>query len=89
MLGAGQFKYPMHIEFSLPSQQGGVIAAYNLPLLLLHLKQWSDIYGVEYETELTRWALILYLEQQQYYSWFALTWSWAALHQYRIYRDPA
>lgn len=78
----------MHIEFAMPTQQGGVLATYNLPLLLLHLKQWSDIYGIEYDTELTRWALNVRLQQQQYYSWFVLTWAWSGLHHYRIYRGP-
>lgn len=84
----GDLNICMHIEFAMPSQQGGVLATYNLPLLLLHLKQWADVYGIEYETELTKWALHVYLQQQQYYSWFALTWSWPILHQYKIHFGP-
>ena len=64
----------MHIEFKLPSGAGGQAAHYSCTLLNRELARWSDLYGYTYTTKITYYRLTVRLDQEQAYTWFALSW---------------
>lgn len=69
----------MHIEFKLPSGAGGQAAYYSCSVLNQTLKEWGNIYGFRYTTEITYYKLHLHFEDERAYTVFALCWPLAQI----------
>lgn len=64
----------MHIEFKLPSGAGGQAAHYSCTVLNQALKQWQDLYGFQYTTEITYYRLTLRFHDDRALTWFLISW---------------
>ena len=77
----------MYIEFSLPEEQ----SAYANMILNNALHEWSDKYGIPYNTKIVKFIKRITFDNDEHYSLFALTWNqnqtWPVLGRWRIVSD--
>ena len=65
----------MYIEFTLPTGAGGQAAIMVNHLLNKELHDWSDQYGIPYNTKVVKYTKRITFDDNETYSFFALTWN--------------
>ena len=78
----------MHIEFRLPTAQGGQQAVYTCSLLMRELAAWCRLYGFEHYKTISHYKIIIEFPDPRAYTVFALTWQLQAI-SVRISDDAA
>ena len=65
----------MYIEFTIPSDRGGVPAHYTDLSLKQNLKSWSERYNIAYRTKDIKYTVRVTFDDDRHYEFFALTWN--------------
>jgi hypothetical protein len=81
----------MYIEFSLPNGAAGQAAGHANMIIDDQLVEWSQKYNIPYTTKIVKYIKRVTFEQDEHYSFFAMTWNpdrkFYALSRWRIVSD--